>query len=443
MTEKATQLLKSLNYTDRSQLKAELIGLLTEDKIYAQALLALLFGEVYGENTDSVYDNYFLAIINGTVINPGTEAKKENILIYKDRIIATGSNLPDTFPEDVDNISVIDAKGLIITPGLIDQHIHGGYGCDFNQSSSKDMLNLANQLPRHGITAIVPTIMTAPKDVIKNQINKVKLAKEQLPENYTKFLGIHLEGPYLSQKYKGIQPEMDILPPAIEGFKKIEDPEIRIVSYAPELDQDFELTRYLAEKNIVPSAGHTSASAEEINEAVKNGLKQITHMFNAMAPLHHRNPGVIGAALTNDDLYVEVIPDGLHLNPVIIDLILRAKPQDKVIFISDSLPLNQHSEDSLIFGGQEIFRKDNRAVNADGTLAGSLIFLDRAVKNLQQWNLGGLTSSLRFTSLNIAENLGYSELGYIDRDKIADIVLWNTDNKVNTTIINGKIAFKL
>ncbi|HBH18658.1 MAG TPA: N-acetylglucosamine-6-phosphate deacetylase, partial [Cyanobacteria bacterium UBA9579] len=342
------------------------------------------------------------------------------------------------------NTYTIDAKDLVITPGLIDQHIHGGYGYDFNLSSVEDMIHLAQMLPRHGVTSIVPTIMTAAESVIKEQINRVKLAKKALPDNAARFLGIHLEGPYLSLKHKGIQPENDILPAVVENFKKIEDPEIKIVSYAPEEDKDFKLTRYLASKDIVPSAGHTSASAEIIEEASKLGLKQVTHLFNAMAPLHHRNPGVIGEALTNDNLYVEVIPDGLHLNPVTIDIILRTKPDSRVIFISDSLPLNHASTDSIVFGNQQVFRKENRAVNTDGTLAGSLIFLDTAIRNLINWQLGNLSRALRLTSLNSAENLGRADLGQIDRDKLADLVLWNIDNnyQVNTTIINGQIAFK-
>ncbi|OGI23050.1 MAG: N-acetylglucosamine-6-phosphate deacetylase [Candidatus Melainabacteria bacterium RIFOXYA12_FULL_32_12] len=449
MTEKIRQIIQHYKKNNLTKIKTDLLNLLSnaELKATAQALLALLFNEIYQEIPANIQpnQNYFLVIINGNVLNPGCESKKENILIYKNRIIATSSNIPDNIQVKADNTYIINAKGLIITPGLIDQHIHGGYECDFNKSSIEDMINLAKNLPQHGITSIVPTIMTASESIIKEQINKVKKAKEILPDNATRFLGIHLEGPYLSVKHKGIQPESEILPAVVENFKKIEDPEIKIVSYAPEEDKDFKLTRYLASKNIIPSAGHTSASAEIIKEASKLGLKQVTHLFNAMAPLHHRNPGIIGEALTNNNLYVEIIPDGLHLNPITIDIVLRTKPESKVIFISDSLPLNQANDDSIIFGNQQVFRKDNMAVNADGTLAGSLIFLNTAIKNLINWELADFSDCLRFTSLNAAENLNQKELGYIDKDKLADLVIWDTKKnyKINTTIINGQIAFKL
>lgn len=447
MTKEIKYILENYKYkrADLNETKSALSGFLNhpEFKIHAQALLALLFNELTQEDFASVDTNqdYFLVIVNGTILNPGLNPKKENILIYKDKIIATSTNIPDDLPQKTNAIFIIDAQNSVITPGFIDQHIHGGYGCDFNNSSIEEMINLSQNLPQNGITSILPTVMTASENIINEQIRKIKIAKEKLPKNSTKFLGIHLEGPYLSSKYKGIQPESDILIPNINNFKRIEDQEIKIVSYAPELDNNFELTRYLSNKNIIPSAAHSAATSEEIKEAAKNGLRQITHLFNAMSPLHHRNPGIIGEALTNDDLYVEIISDGLHLDPIIIDIIIRTKPDSKIIFISDSLPLNNAKTESIIFGGQEIFRKNNKAVNQDGTLAGSLIFLDSCVKNITNWNLSSFSNALKFSSLNIAQNLGKDDLGYIDKDKIADLIIWD-NNQISITLINGQIAYK-
>lgn len=445
MTKKINQLIKKYKYKKNSpaEIKTELTELLHCSESFRQAkvLLALLFGENHNINDENIPQEYITAIINGTILNPGFKPEKRNLLIYKNKIIATNSNIPDSLPDK--DLRIINAEGLIITPGFVDQHIHGGYGCNFNNSSVEEIINLACQLPKHGITSILPTIMTAPEIEIKEQINKIKIAKKNLPENSTKFHGIHLEGPYLSGKYKGIQPESYILLPEIENFKIIEDPEIKIVTYAPELDKNFALTKYLSNKNIIASAGHSNASAENIKKAEEAGLKQITHLFNAMSPLHHRNPGILGEALTNNNLYVEVIADGLHLDPIIIDLVLRAKPCSRIIFISDSLPLNRADRDSVIFGGQKIFKKDNRAINADGTLAGSLIFLDSSVKNLHKWDLASFSDALKFTSQNIFQNIGLDNYGYIDRGKMADLVMWDMekDYQVNTTIINGQIAF--
>ena len=389
------------------------------------------------------HQDYFLVIVNGKILNPGFEARQENLLIYKDKIIGTSSNLPENLPENVCNINIIDADNLVITPGLVDQHIHGGYGCDFNYSSVEEIIEFSQKLPRHGITSILPTVMTASENVLKKQISNINTAKKFQPLNSTKLLGIHLEGPYLSPKYKGIHPKSEILVPSVENFKRIEDPEIKIVTYAPELDENFEFTKYLASKNIIPAAGHTDADSSEIRAAAGAGLRQITHMFNAMRPLNHRNPGVAGEALINDNLYVEVIADTLHLHPAIIDIILRTKPDSKIIFISDSLPLNQADADSIIFGGQKIFKENNKAVNSEGTLAGSLMFLDSALKNQANLAVSSFSDLLKFASLNVCTNLGRHDLGFIDAGKYADLVLWNMTNyRINMTIINGQIAFK-
>ena len=378
-----------------------------------------------------------ILIKNGTIVNPDCEPLMADVFIIKDKIELVGFDL------DFD-AEIIDAKNMVVTPGLIDQHIHGGYGCDFNKSSVDEILELAEKLPVHGITSIVPTIMTAPVAVIQKQIQLVKLAKEKLAHNNTKFLGIHLEGPYLCPKYKGIQPESSILTPTVENFKKIEDKEIKIVSFSPELDVDFELTKYLAAKNIVPSAGHTSASSVVIKEANKFGLKQITHLFNAMPQLHHRNPGVLGEALVNDDIFIEIIADGLHVDPIVMEIVFRCKPKSKVIFISDCLPLNMAKSDSVLFGGQQIYRKEGKAVNSEGTFAGSLIFLDSALRNFADGSINELSKYIGFLTHNSADNLGYENLGYIAKDYIADIVIWNPDKNFETvtTIINGKIAYK-
>ena len=249
-------------------------------------------------------DKSLLMLINGEIQNPGEKPEKKNILIHKDKIIGISAHISDEILKDFKNINTIDTKGLVITPGLIDQHIHGGYGCDFNVSSYEEIINLAQNLPKHGITSIVPTIMTDTETKIKNQASIISDIIKSQSKNLTKFLGIHLEGPCLCPKYKGIHPESMILSPDVKSFKKIESDDIKIVTYAPELDKGFELTKYLANKNIIPSAGHSNACAEEIREAYNLGLKQVTHLFNAIAPLHHRNPGIIGEALINDNIYI-------------------------------------------------------------------------------------------------------------------------------------------
>lgn len=375
--------------------------------------------------------NDLIIIKNGSIQNPGCPEIKADIAIQKNKIV-------DISPDckfQAKQIKYIDAQGLTITPGLLDQHIHGGYGVDFNKASAEEIISLTEKLPAHGITALVATIMTDSAENISKQIEEISSAIDNQPENSARIVGIHLEGPFLNPEFKGIHPDNFLLEPNKENFKKFENKNIKIVSYAPESDKNLEFTKYLAQNNIIASAGHSKATHEELHSAVSAGLSQVTHLFNAMLPLHHRNPGILGEALTNDDISVEVIADNQHLHPIIIDLILKTKPKNKIIFISDSLPLNQNPEDSIIFGGQQIYIKNNQAVNENGTFAGSLSFLDENLrKNIKKISFSDF---LTFASQNPAKNLKLKAKGFIGKDFDADLVFWDKTFKVKQAIING------
>lgn len=438
------ELMKNIN-SNEANIKNELINLIEKPELkpHALALNALMFNETTNiKDIEMKGGNPYLLILNGTIVNQEFQEQKANLLIYQDKILATSLSLPESLPENADSINIIDATEMIITPGLIDQHIHGGFGCDFNRADQEKIVEFSQKLPEFGVTSFLATIMTDKKDIIKKQIAKIKSVKANLCEYSSKILGIHLEGPCLSPSYKGIHPDSEIIQPQVEFFKRIEDEEIKIFTYAPERDTNFELTKYLSQKNIVSSAGHSNATSDEIKQAISHGLKQVTHLFNAMASLHHRNPGIIGESLVNDDLFVEIITDGLHLDPIIVDIVLRIKPESKVILISDSLPLNRYRKNTLVFGGQNIYKKNNKAVNSTGTIAGSMIFMNEAINNINNWKLANFSHSIKYASSNIAQNINLNNLGCIDKGKTADLVLWTKDYKVNTTIINGKVIFK-
>jgi len=376
--------------------------------------------------------NDFIIIKNGIIQNPGCPEIKADIAICKNKIVDIYT---DKFESGSDSVKYIDAEALTITPGLIDQHIHGGYGIDFNKATAEEIISLTKKLPVHGITSLVATIMTDSEENIKRQINEISSAIENQPKASAKIVGIHLEGPFLNSEFKGIHPDNHLLEPSINNFKKFENKHIKIVSYAPESDKNLEFTKYLVKNSIIASAGHSKATHYELHSAVAAGLTQVTHLFNAMLPLHHRNPGILGEALTNDDISVEVIADNQHLHPIILDLIMKAKPKEKIIFISDSLPLNQNTEDSIIFGGQQIYRKNNQAINKDGTFAGSLSFLDENLrKNVKKITFADF---LTFASQNPAKNLKLLTKGFIGKNFDADLVFWDKNLQVKQVIIDG------
>jgi len=374
-------------------------------------------------------------IKNGFVQNPDCPRIKANIAVVENKIVDISDSCEFKIAENYDEVEYIDAQNLTITPGFIDQHIHGGYGIDFNTATAEEIIYLTKKLPLRGITSLVATVMTDSEENIKRQIQEISTAMQNQPENSSKILGIHLEGPFLNPEFKGIHPDNYILEPNIKNYEKFENENIKIVSYAPELDKNLEFTRYLSQKNVIPSAGHSKATHEELKMSINAGLKQVTHLFNAMPQLHHRNPGILGEALVNDEIFVEIIADYQHLHPAIIDLILRTKPKSKIIFISDSLPLNQSVEDYMIFGGQKISRINNKAVNENGTFAGSLSFLDDNLrKNINKISFADF---LMFSAFNPAKNLGLTTKGFIKNGFVADLIFWDENFHVKQTIISG------
>lgn len=384
--------------------------------------------------------NNKLIIKNALICNPFEKPQLKDIFIEGNKISAIQNELHFN-NKNIECIE-INVNETIITPGLIDQHTHGGFGVNYNSCSEDSIIDIFDKYPEFGITSVVPTLMTDKKEIIKGQINKIKSVKKKLKNKNSKLLGVHLEGPFLNPKNKGIHPNDDIQLPTIQNFKYFEDEIIKIVTYAPELDENMFLTKYLKDKGIISSAGHSQASSEIIKNAQANGLSQLTHIFNAMSPLHHRKPAIVGEGLVNNELYVEVIADELHLHPIILEIIFRTKPKDKIVFISDSLPLAKSNMNSILFGGQEIYNCDNNAVNKDGTFAGSLIFLDDILRKLSKGDLSKFVDILPFATINPAKNLGLEKLGLIKEGYFADLVFWNRNLEIIKTIINGEISFQ-
>lgn len=381
-------------------------------------------------------DGCLIVILDANVVLENNTVEKQDLLLQNGKITAVNSIDQQL---NADRVCIIDAKGFYLTPTLIDQHIHGAYGCNFNSCSEKELAAFLTKLPKHGIGAILPTVMTDKIESIRKQIQIIKSVNSEAKS--TKILGIHLEGPLLSKEYKGIQPDCHILNPSIENYKLIEDDMVKMVSYAPELDKDFELTRYLSEREIIPSAGHTKATSKVIEDAIKAGLKQTTHTFNAMSPLNHRKPGTVGEALSNDNITTEIIADCRHVHPKVLKILFRAKPLDKVIIVSDSLPLSHDKHSSDVFGGQEIFKDGEKAINKDGTMAGSLMLLDSVAKKLVTNNILSFSQFIKYASYNVSKNLNLKNTGYIKQNYNADMVLWDKDFNVQMTFIDGKLVY--
>ena len=269
-------------------------------------------------------------IINGKVILHD-EIVNKNVFIENDKIVEI-SNRQAT-DEDI-----IDAKGQYVAPGFIDVHIHGRGGSDTMYPTFEDLNVISKTALKTGVTTLLPTTMTMPAEDIAKAIENVVAYKDKVEG--AEILGVHLEGPFFNKIYKGAQPEECMILPTVDNylsFVKDHQDVIRKISIAPELEHSIELIEYLNDKNTVVSLGHTNATYEEAQAAIDAGATSGTHTYNAMTPLTHRAPGVVGAIMINDSVYAELILDGIHVNFAAAKALLRTKGKDKLILITDSI----------------------------------------------------------------------------------------------------------
>jgi len=257
---------------------------------------------------------------------------------------------------------------------ILEQHIHGAFGVDFNTANVSDILYVAERLYERGIVAFFPTLVT---DTIENIKQQIKVIKEAA-QSSKRILGIHLEGIFINPEKKGIHNQELFLPLTVENYKLIEDDFIKIVTLAPELDEN--LIDYLKSKNIKVQAGH--CIGEDLSKV--NG---VTHIFNAMSGINHREKSTTLSAMTNDDVYTEVIADGVHVCDDALKLLFKSKPKDKIILISDALPITNSNLKETVFAGSKIYYNGIKATSSSGTIAGSTMLLDEIIERLMAINL--------------------------------------------------------
>ncbi len=370
---------------------------------------------------DEVKLSGYTLLLSGDIYMPDNQFRKADILFKDNKIIAIDEIDEAAFDEN-ETIQVADIKNYYLTPGIIEQHIHGAFGVDFNHAGIDEIVDLMRMLPDFGVGKIYPTVMTDKIETINAQIDKITQAQkivEKSGEKMTQIAGINLEGPFLSGDFKGIHPTEDIIQPTIENLKRISLSSVKLLTYAPEKDSEQSFLNYLRQHDIIPSAGHSAADAATLRNAAKNGKILITHLFNAMPKLHHRESSLTTEALINDNVYVELIVDAEHVKPEMIELVLKSKPSDKIIFISDALPLAHYKYASINFAGEHVTKKKNYAVSDSNTIAGSTLLLSETYPILKETIDLNFADFIKYSTTNSAELLGVSN------DTFA---LWKKDN---------------
>ena len=258
---------------------------------------------------------------------------------------------------------------------IIEQHFHGAFGINFNDCSVDDVLELSKEIVKYGIGGIFPTLATDSVENIKKQIEIIKQAAGLQTPKMAKILGVHLEGIFLNPEKKGIHDQSLFLKPSVDNYKLIEDDFIKILTYAPELDEEYSLAKYLLTKDVKIQAGHCVGGDLSYCDGA-------THLFNAMSGIVQRGTSTALTALTDDSIFTEIIADGVHVSDSIIRLVFKVKPQDKIILVSDSLPITKSNLKQMEFAGETIYFDGEKATSKEGTLAGSTKLLPDIIKRL-------------------------------------------------------------
>ncbi len=334
----------------------------------------------------------------------------------------------------------INANAKYIVPGFIDQHIHGAGGADTMDNSEEAIAKFAMTLPKEGTTSFLPTTMTYDLGVVKEVLTKIN--DHQLGEKEANIVGVHMEGPFISPDFIGAQNPVYQQDPNAEMFKLVNELDlIKVVTYAPELDDNFALTEYLSSKNIVASVGHSGASAAQVNEAIEHGLNNFTHFHNASTGHHHREPGVVTSGLMNKDVKVELIVDGIHVHPDVIKAVYQIKGYENVIIITDAMRAKGEPDGEYDLGGQSVFKKGPEARLASGVLAGSVLEMNDAVRNMVEFTGCSPEEAFKMASLNVAEHLNLDTKGKIETGYDFDITVLDENYNVLQTFVAGKEVY--
>lgn len=337
-------------------------------------------------------------------------------------------------------------ENAVVLPGFIDEHIHGAGGSDAMDGNTKDLAIIAETVAKEGTTSFLATTMTQSKENILKAMRAVKEYRETAGEQGARIAGVHLEGPFIAAAHKGAQPLEYVAAPDAKTFDEYNAAcgnAIKIITLAPETDGALDFIRHIVAQGTVVSIGHTGAKYAEVKAAMEAGATNVTHTYNAQSPLHHREIGVVGSALLLEDLYCELICDTIHVSVPAMQLLVKNKRADKLALITDAMRAKGLADGVSELGGQTVYVKGGEARLADGTLAGSVLRMNRALQNMVEKVGVPLTQAVDYCTINPARTLKMeNEAGSIAEGKRADFAVLNDKFDVLYTVRDGKIIYK-
>ncbi len=380
-----------------------------------------------------------IALTATTLFTPKDRIEQPLLLVDAGVVLEVTSRARRQIPA---NCRVVDFHDGILAPGFVDIHIHGGAGHDVMEAGSDALPPVERLLASHGVSSYFPTTVTAPMDATLAALGRLADAVEaSVPSGDLRARprGIHLEGPFISHGRRGVHPPESLLAPTVAAFDRFWQAargHIRVMTIAPEIPGALEVIARAAALGVCVSLGHSDAGLDAARAGVDAGARHATHTFNAMRPLDHRDPGILGEVLTDSRLSADIIADGIHLDPTIVQLFLKAKGPDAAVLITDAIAATGMPDGRYRLGSLEVDVKDGRCLSG-GKLAGSVLTMDRAVRNVMQFAKWDLQQTVRLATANPARVAGLENAGSIRAGAPTDLVVLSPSGEVRNTIIDG------
>jgi len=381
------------------------------------------------------------AIVGGKIILEN-EILHDHVLVFTETInelVSKEEFVNRLETSSVDLYDITEFNGYI-SPGFIDIHIHGAGGSDTMDASIESLKTISNRLIESGTTAYLATTMTMEQEKIEEALKTVRnYMTRQMTDDFagSHIVGVHLEGPFISPAFKGAQDSKNIQIPTSKWIKPYFDI-IKIITLAPEMDKDFKFIKEMKGAGLVLSMGHTGCDFETACSAYDAGVEHVTHCFNAMTGLHHRNPGAVGATFAKP-FTAEIITDGVHVHPGFFETFIKIKSTEKVILVTDAMRASFLGDGKYDLGGQEVNVLNGAPRLSDGTIAGSVHRMDTALKNVKEHTQYEVYEIIKMLSLNPAKRIGLDhEMGSIEKGKLSNLVLLTDEFNVQSVFIKGR-----
>jgi N-acetylglucosamine-6-phosphate deacetylase len=395
--------------------------------------------------SDLTVHSALMIVLCAELLYTPQEEIRQPLLFIEDGFISAVSSRPQA--EIPANATVFDLGDAILVPGFVDLHIHGGAGVDLMRATAGELPQFNQFLTKHGVTGYFPTTVAAPLDQTCQSLERLADAIEagdadnkNVNDVHARPLGIHLEGPFLSHKRRGVHPPEYLVEPTLPIFVRLWEAargHVRMITIAPELPGALEVIPEAASRGVFVSIGHSDATADAAAAGLRAGARHATHVFNAMRPLDHRDPGILSEVLTDGDITADIIADGIHLAPEIVKLFLLAKGVERAVLITDAIAATGMPDGIYQLGPIEVVVKDGKCTK-DGTLAGSVLTMDRAIRNVTKFSDWSLRDAVRAATFNPAKAAGLASQGKLAVGAEANIVALSPSGEVRKTMIRGR-----